>query len=131
MISWGVRGGNLDLLIVHDYNENDAPVIIVTADANGGKSREHLNAHRIFDPKEDAFCDHQQWTYTDARQAALDSVAQFGLNNITVGQHLDKYFITKLKMNMHTYLRAGERSVFPGYAPKRSARDKTHRYQPY
>jgi len=132
MISFGVRGGSGSLTVVPHYSEMDAPVIVVTADANGGKSREHGVVHSSFDPEEGGFVSAKQWTYAEAREAAIESVFHL-LDKITVGNHMDKYFKHTLGMDDYSMVRAGERSVFPGYQAVRSSRAKTkaQRFSPY
>ena len=127
MIAAGIRGAYGSLLVFQGYNVDEAPVVIVTADANGGKSREHGGVHLQFDPAEASFKDDQQWTYKQAREAAVDSVfAALGLVKVNVRTYLDAYFKLTLGMDDTTMLRAGEFSVFPGYQARKSPR-----YKPY
>ncbi len=124
----GLRGGGAGLVIVPHYNMNDAPCVVVTADANGGKSREHGQVHLLssagFDDQEDDYAAAGVWTYGEAKAAALVSVQVLGISVAKVKQALDKYFVRQLGMTDATRIRAGERSVFPDYEPRRSSREK-------
>jgi hypothetical protein len=110
---------------VSGYHIMDAPVIILSADRNGGKSRNHGLAHAIFDPIEVAAAmGGSEWTYADARAAAVKSIAtQFKPSADLVTAALDGYFKDKLGIEDDTLLRAGEHGTMSSApAPRRSSR---------
>ncbi|MDX1605513.1 MAG: hypothetical protein R3202_04920 [Candidatus Competibacterales bacterium] len=129
-VTSGLRGrGDLGAFLIpgcKHYRTDQAPVIIVTADANGGKSREHGKIHDIFDPLE--FNNKPSWTYEEALDAAKQSIeGNFGLAKwLFVKEEMEKYFQRQCGVKMDTELRAGEHSVHPR-APQR----KSARFKPY
>jgi len=62
-------------------------------------------------------------TFEQARKAAIDSVFHL-LDKIAVGNFMDQYRKQTLGMSDSTFIRAGERSVFPGFQPRTSDRNK-------
>ena len=114
--------------VIDDYDINDAPVVIVTADANGGKSKEHGAVHSVFDPLElAAQKEDNEWTYAEARDAAVKSVNKaLGLSAATVKAKLDAYFLTTLGLSEQSLIRAGEHGTMKHAPnPRRSKRLKT------
>ena len=136
----GLRGkGDLSAFLapgVTKYTTEDAPVILVTADNNGGKTREHGNVHAIFDPIESAAGRRNgdnQWTYEEARAAAVKSLEALGCTKATVEKALDDYFVTICGLTMGTLIRAGEHGTMKNRpAPRKSGRvprERTHSAQ--
>jgi hypothetical protein len=126
----GLRGkGDLSGFLcpgVKGYTTADAPVIMVTANPNGGKSLMHGNVHAIFDAiEQQAEANGNQWAYAEARAAASFSVAQAcGLAQGTIAAILDAYFKTKLGVTDGTMLRAGEHGTMKDAPePRRSSRN--------
>jgi hypothetical protein len=122
------------------YDINDAPVILLSADNNGGKSRNHGLAHAVFDPIETtASQTGNEWTYAEARAAAVRSIAtQFSPSEATVRDALDNYFIATLGMTDDTVIRAGEHGTMASAPePRRSGRAPraklvpSQRFSPY
>lgn len=122
--------GKESCVVIDGYTIDDAPVVLVTADANGGKSREHGTIHAVFDPlelKAQLLEDSSnEWTYADARAAAVESVHKcLGLAKADIQKVLDDYFMTNLGMSTSTLLRAGEHGVMKHAPdPRRSKRQK-------
>ena len=123
----GLRGmGDLSAFLcpgVKGYKTDDAPVIIVTADANAGKSRVHGLIHQVFDAIELAAAkkNGNQWKYSEARDAAIQSVtgncakySAAGLKKI-----LDDYFIVGCGLTDDTLVRAGEHGTMTSAPPPR------------
>jgi hypothetical protein len=107
-------GGSGYDYIMPGYSINDAPTIIVAADANGGKSRVHGDIHNIFDPVEKSHSS-GEWTYVQAKKAAIDSLKGIGVNPTS---ELDSYY-----NNISKTIRAGEHASWPEYiAPERPKR---------
>jgi hypothetical protein len=120
--------GKESCLVIEGYSISDAPVVLVTADANGGKSREHGNVHAVFDPIElKAQQDGNEWTYKDARAAAVKSLHDvLGLSAASVQKVLDDYFVVGLGMAEDKLIRAGEHGTMTTKPePRRSKRQKT------
>ncbi|HLY75583.1 MAG TPA: hypothetical protein VKU80_15790 [Planctomycetota bacterium] len=129
----GLRGkGDLSAFLcptVHSYKDDDAPVIIVTADANGGKSRIHGVVHQFFDPVEDG--KGSSWSYKEARLAAVSSVlsaqkaegAKSPWSSANLIAKLDEYFVKVCGVNDATMIRAGEHNVFPNIEVRSSERN--------
>lgn len=129
----GMRGkGDLSAFLcpgVRGYRDSEAPVILLTADHDGGKSRHHGLVHAWFDPIEmTASLGGNEWTYADARAAAADSIAQqFPPSAATIEAALDAYFVDELGLDDDTVLRAGERGTMKSAPPpRRSARGNRH-----
>ncbi|MBC7910464.1 MAG: hypothetical protein H7Y30_08190 [Pyrinomonadaceae bacterium] len=126
-------GGGSDFLCpgVTNYHTDDAPVIIVTADFNGGKSRNHGMIHLEFDAEENRFQRTHRWEYQEARAAAINSIMfnYAGMSEVALSQVLDAYFKVTCGIRDTTYLRAGEHGTMPGIKPRTSPRTK--RFQPY
>lgn len=131
----GLRGkGELSAFLcpgVSNYTTNDGLVIIVTADSNGGKSREHGRIHDVFDPLEDGFKGSHQWTYAEARDAGIQSVMAVcaALTAPSLEVILDAYYKTTCKIKNTTYLRAGEHGAMKGISVRTSGRNR--RASPY
>ena len=131
----GLRGkGDLSGFLcptVRAYTTADAPVILLSADNNGGKSRNHGLVHVVFDPIElkAARANGNQWTYERVRAAAIESIT----TNCTIYSEaqiqkvLDDYFITTCGIALDTLIRAGEHGTMRSAPPPR----KSHRYKPY
>lgn len=133
----GLRGrGDLSGFLcpnVRGYTTAAAPVIILSANNNGGKSRNHGLAHAVFDPIElAASLVGNEWTYADARAAAVRSIAtQFPLSEAAVTQVLDGYFVDDLGLDDATVIRAGEHGTMASApAPRRSGRAPRQRLVP-
>ena len=112
------------------YSTADAPVIMVTADQNGGKSRQHGAVHQIFDPIELAASLHgAEWTYGDARAAAAKSLKDgLGVPTATTIKALNDYFANVCGLEDGTLIRAGEHGTMKSApAPRRSTRERTTR----
>lgn len=127
----GLRGmGDLSGFLcpgVRGYTTADAPVIMVTAFPNGGKSLMHGNVHAVFDALEQqAEGAGNEWTYAQARAAAVASVAKVcGLSADSVQAVLDGYFKTTLGLTDDTLLRAGEHGTMKSAPPpRRSTRNQ-------
>lgn len=132
----GLRGkGDLSGFLVpgaSGYTTADAPVILVTADANGGKSREHGNIHAVFDPIElaAAHANGNQWTYEDARAAAVKSLVDvLGCDKGTVENALDSYFVDTCGLDMGSIIRAGEHGTMKDKPPSRKSPRTKHNYR--
>lgn len=97
------------------YSTDDAPVILLTADASGGKTANHGAVHASFDPVEKArFAGGQDtWTYDEVKMAAVTSVlAVFsgGGNPLAnkIAADLDSYFLPRFANGGNQILRCGE-----------------------
>ncbi|MGB9181149.1 MAG: hypothetical protein WCB68_18090 [Pyrinomonadaceae bacterium] len=129
----GLRGkGELSAFLcpgVSNYTTANGLVIIVTADSNGGKSREHGRIHDVFDPIEFAFKGNNRWTYAEARDAAIQSVMVVcaALTAAILEQTLDAYYKTTCRMTDATLLRAGEHGAMKGVSARTSARNRAAR----
>ncbi len=112
------------------YSISDAPVIMLTAEENGGKSLIHGVVHQCFDPYEyqAANANGNQWTYEDAKNCAINSVftgAACHLSKEDLSSLLDEYFIGHCGLTNDTLIRAGEHGVMTSApAPRRSDRFK-------
>lgn len=126
----GLRGmGDLSGFLcpgIYGYTTMSAPVIIVSADFNGGKSRNHGLIHAIFDPVEEhaAKAGGNQWTYAAAKTAALHSLSISAFPNVpNVEAILDAYFKGQCGIGDDTMLRAGEHGTMASRpAPRSSGR---------
>lgn len=118
------------------YSTANAPVIIVDADANGGKSRRHGLIHAVFDPIElnARIANGNQWTYGAAKAAAIQSVT------LNCGRYsaqeladiLDDYFRGQCLMDDESLIRAGETGTMKSAPePRRSSRVTGGRTTPY
>lgn len=140
----GLRGmGDLSAFLCPGlslYSTGSAPVVLVTADDNGGKSREHGLIHAIFDPLERkaATANGNQWTYAEARAAAVYSVSTvlscWGSTQLT--KILDDYFKGQCGLDDASMIRAGETGVMSSFtAIRKSGRDRvkspSSRFSPY
>lgn len=115
---------------VKNYHPQNAPVIIVSADFNGGKSQNHGLIHSVFDPEENLAAKNRQWTYTEARSAAIRSIEVVQRHQVVASpwsaaqlfQSLNSYFINTCGVLDTTVLRAGEHASLPGVATRSSPR---------
>ncbi|MBL8447817.1 MAG: hypothetical protein JNJ44_10440 [Zoogloeaceae bacterium] len=137
----GLRGhgdlsGFLCPSVGRGYSTAKAPVIIVDADANGGKSRRHGLIHSVFDPIELSarIANGNQWTYGEAKAAAIRSVVtncgRYSAQEL--GEILDEYFMGQCLMDDHSVIRAGETGTMKtAPEPRRSHRNLGPRAKPY
>ena len=114
--------------VVDGYHIGDAPVVLVRADRNGGKSREHGQVHAVFDPIElSAQTENgnaNQWSYREARDAAIKSLVDVvGADGAVVLGILDRYFMNSLGLSEDSLIRAGEHGTMKNAPnPRRSTR---------
>jgi hypothetical protein len=129
----GLRGGGgLSAFLcpgLREYKTANAPVIIVTADANGGKSRQHGLIHAVFDPieLEARIKNGNQWTYREAKTAAIQSVLNLchRYSGAELEEILDEYFKGRCLIVDDMLIRAGEHGTMKtAPLPRSSEREK-------
>lgn len=106
-------GGSLQMLIkgASRYNTNQAPVIVLSSDATGGKVLNHGRVHAVFDPAEKMLAKIQStWTYAEVKALAIQSVIAVTGPQLKgkLSMELDNYFVNRLGMKKNTMLRCGE-----------------------
>ncbi|NDR57389.1 hypothetical protein [Aliiruegeria sabulilitoris] len=112
--------------VVAGYKTGNAPVVLVTANRNGGKSREHGQVHAVFDPIELKAQRNgsNQWTYREARDAAIKSLKDaLGADEEVVREKLDEYFMYELGLTEDNLIKAGDHGVMASAPdPRRNAK---------
>jgi len=114
----GAKGGALNVPGAEAYSEDDAPVILLTADDFGSTHLYmHSAVHAEYDPVEAAWVEagNTKWTYAQARDAGVTSVlkaqAKYAVKNgwtrAALTAVLDAYYVDELGLDVATWLRAG------------------------